>query len=55
MKINLAPGDELVVRFEDTDGEVRVHFDSKTYPNAVVIEETANFPDDEGRMGILYG
>ena len=54
MIVELSPGDELVVRFQDTDGEFRVHFDSKTYPNAVVIEETTSLPDDRGRKGILY-
>lgn len=54
MVINLSPGDELVVRFEDTDGEFRIHFDSKTYPGAVVLEETACLPDDEERKGVLY-
>lgn len=54
MIINLAPGDELVVQFIDTDGEFRIHFDSKTYPNQIVVEETAGFPDDHCRKGILY-
>ncbi len=54
MVINLSPGDELVVQFEDTDGEFRIHFGTKTYPNAVIIEETAGFPDVFGRKGIIY-
>lgn len=54
MIINLLPGDELVVQFAETDGEVRVHFDSKIYPNAIVVEETADLPDDMGRRGVLY-
>ncbi len=55
MIINLSPGNELVIHFEDTDGEFRIHFDSKTYPNAVVVEETAGLPDSSrGRKGILY-
>lgn len=54
MVINLSPGDELVIHFKDTDGEFRIHFDNKTYPNAVVVEETAGLPDGERREGILY-
>ncbi len=54
MIINLAPGDELVVQFVDTDGEFRIHFDSKTYPNTVTVEETSSLPDDRGKKGILY-
>lgn len=54
MIIKLSPGDELVVRFQDTDGEFRIHFDSETYRNAVIVEETSDFADSEGRKGILY-
>lgn len=55
MIINLSPGDKLVVQFEDADGEFCIHFDSKTYPNAVVVEETAGLPDNsKKREGILY-
>lgn len=54
MVINLSPGDELTVQFLDTDGEFRIHFDTKTYPDAVIVEETAGFPDKRGRKGVLY-
>lgn len=54
MKIVLQPGDELVVSFEDTDEEFRIHFDSETHPNSVTIEETVGYPDEKGREGILY-
>ena len=54
MIVNLSPGNELIVQFEGTDGEFRIHFDSKTYANAVVVEETAGFPDTSGRKGVLY-
>ncbi len=54
MIINLSPGDELVVQFEGTDGEFRIHFDSKIYPDTVVVEETSDSQDIKGRKGILY-
>ncbi len=54
MVINLTPGDELIVQFDGTDGEFRIHFDSRTHPNAIVVEETSGFPDSEGRDGTLY-
>ena len=54
MHIILSEGDELVVKLEDTDGEFRIHFNTKTYPKAIIVEETGGFPDDDGRGGILY-
>lgn len=54
MIVVLWPEDELIVQFQDTDGEIRIHFDSETHPNAVVVEETMGYPDDEERKGILY-
>lgn len=54
MIITLFPKDELMVRFEDTDGEFSIHFDSEEFPNAVVVEETGGCPDTTGRKDILY-
>lgn len=54
MIVTLCPGDELIVQLEGTDGEFRVHFDSKTYPNAIAVEETSGLSDDKKRNGILY-
>lgn len=54
MIVNLSPGDELVIQFEDTDGEFRVHFDTTIYPDTITIEEISDHSDDKGRKGILY-
>lgn len=54
MIVQLSPGDELIVEFAGTDGEFRVHFASDTYPNSIAVEETAGFPDNLSRKGILY-
>lgn len=54
MVIHLSPGDELTVQFNETDGEFRIHFDTETYPNAIVAEETSGYPDDKNRTGVLY-
>ncbi len=54
MVINLTPGDELIIQFNDTDGEFRIHFDTRTYPNSIVAEETSGCRDDKDRCGILY-
>ena len=54
MTINLIPGDELVVQLEGTGGEFRIHFDSETYPDSVVVEETNGCPDSKERGGVLY-
>ncbi len=53
-EIILSPGDTLVVKVKDTDGEFRIHFDTKKFPNALVVEETSNLPDKAGRQGVLY-
>jgi hypothetical protein len=54
MIVELSPNDELIVRFNGTDGEFSIHFDSEEFPNAIVVEETGGYSDDMGRRGILY-
>lgn len=54
MIVNLQPDDELVVKLENTAGEFRIHFGSKTYPNKLIVEETAGLADEKGRKAILY-
>lgn len=41
MIITLNPKDKLVVRFEGTDGEFEIHFDSSELPQQLVVRETA--------------
>lgn len=55
MKITLAPGEKLHIDFAETDGEFVIHFDTKEFPNAVVVEETADCkPSLVGTTGIIY-
>ena len=48
MKIEIAPGDELVVVLEGTDGEFRIAFDKDGNKKLQVF---ADLPDDRGRGG----
>jgi hypothetical protein len=41
MIITLNPKDKLVVRFEGTDGEFEIHFDSAELPQQLIVRETA--------------
>lgn len=54
MILELSPKDELIIRFNGTDGEFTIHFDSEEFPNAIVVEETGGCPDTTGRQDILY-
>jgi len=53
MKIELKPGDELKIGFEDTDGLFSVHFDTKEEPNRIVVRESAGLPGNVN--GVAYG
>jgi hypothetical protein len=55
MKITLAPGEKLHIVFAETDGGFVIHLDTKEFPNAVVVEETADCkPSLVGTTGIIY-
>ncbi len=55
MIINLEPGDIVKIRLDGTDGEFRIHFDSETYPNKLVVEETGGYNGDIGKANsVLY-
>ena len=54
MIVELSQSDILTVKFRDTDGEFRIHFDSAKYPMTVTVEETDGCPDTEGRSDIIY-
>lgn len=61
MKVTIGPGETLVIRFMDddgleTDGEFKVFFDTKKYPNAIVVQETDGFDGSIKGVGgeILY-
>lgn len=51
MRIELAPGEELIVTLQDSDGEFTISFD-KDDDKCVKIE--ADMPDTEGREGVIY-
>ena len=48
MKVVLKSGEEVVIEFEDSDGELTVAFD------ADAIRVKTDWPDTAGRSGIVY-
>lgn len=57
MKIELKPGEHVMIHFEDTDGEITVSFGDKdnasvSLPAGIVVH--ADLPDERGREGIIY-
>ena len=48
MRIFVAPGDELIVNLEGTDGEFKIRYS----PTSLSIE--ADLPDTQGREGLVY-
>lgn len=56
MIITLSPKDILTIRFKDTDGEFKVHFDSKERPAQIIVEECAGLCGNVIGLGdtILY-
>lgn len=48
MKLELAPGEKIVVTFAESDGEIEVAF------NDISIEVSTDWPDSTGRRGVIY-
>ena len=51
MKIVLNPNEKIVVKFHGTEGKISVEYNDEPYPR---IKVTSNYPDDRGRVGIIY-
>ena len=52
--VTLGRGKVLAVRFTETGSNFLIAFDAMSCPGAVVVEESKQFLDNEGRWGILY-